>query len=194
MSLSPTSMLGRFARDESGTVMAEAVIVLPMLLWSYLALFVYWDSFRSINIIQKAAYTVSDMISREMVTISTTYVPGMRTMMQYLVNDTNTVRLRVSSVTYSLANRRFEVRWSRSPNNAMAELTTTTLQALTDCATPVRCRVPAMSDGDFVIIVEAEIDYKPAFSIGLGNQVLRQFVVTRPRFVPRICLTGATCG
>ena len=73
-------------------------------------------------------------------------------------------------------------------------LTTTTLQTLTDCATPVRCRVPAMSDGDYVIIVEAEIDYKPAFSIGLGNQVLRQFVVTRPRFVPRICLSGATCG
>ncbi len=194
MSHSLRSMLGRFARDESGTVMAEAVIVLPVLLWSYLALFVYWDSFRSINIIQKASYTVSDMISREMVTISTTYVPGMRTMMQYLVNDPNTVRLRVSSITYSLLNRRFEVHWSLSPNNAMAALTTTTLQTLTDCATPVRCRVPAMSDGDYVIIVEAEIDYKPAFSIGLGNQVLRQFVVTRPRFVPRICLSGATCG
>ncbi len=42
--------LRRFLRqDESGALMAEAVLVLPFMLWSYLALFVYWDSYRAVN-------------------------------------------------------------------------------------------------------------------------------------------------
>jgi len=50
------SRLRRFLRqDESGTLMAEAVLVLPFMLWSYLALFVYWDSYRAVNTVQKAA-------------------------------------------------------------------------------------------------------------------------------------------
>ena len=62
-------LLRRFLRDESATIMAEAVLVLPFMLWSYLGLFVYWDSFRVMNKVQKASYTISDMISREMVTL-----------------------------------------------------------------------------------------------------------------------------
>ena len=31
------------------------------------------------------------------------------------------------------------------------------------------------------------------FSINIGNRVMKQFIVTRPRFVPKICLTGVTC-
>ena len=41
---SPLQMLRDFGRDEKGTIMAETVIVLPLLLWAYLALFVYWDA------------------------------------------------------------------------------------------------------------------------------------------------------
>ena len=79
--------LRRFLRqDESGTLMAEAVLVLPFMLWSYLALFVYWDSYRAVNTVQKAAYTISDMISREMLPVNQTYVNGMRTMMEYLID------------------------------------------------------------------------------------------------------------
>ena len=190
----PLSLFRRFCRDESGTVMAEAIIVLPILLWSYLALFVYWDSYWTVNTVQKASYTVSDMISREMVTLSTTYIPGLRTLMQYLVNDSHIVRMRVTSITFNGIANQFQVHWSRSPNNAMPELTTTTLQALSDCTTVARCRIPNMADGDYVVIVEAEIDYEAAFNIGLADQVLKQFIVTRPRFVPRICLTGAPCA
>ena len=64
-------LLRRFLRDESATIMAEAVLVLPFMLWSYLGLFVYWDSFRVMNKVQKASYTISDMISRENGRIST---------------------------------------------------------------------------------------------------------------------------
>lgn len=48
-----------FARDESGVLLAEALILLPMLIWGFIALVVYWDVFRTINVTQKAAYSIS---------------------------------------------------------------------------------------------------------------------------------------
>lgn len=185
-----------FACDERGTVMAEAMMVLPVLIWSYLALFVYWDSYRSVNTMQKAAYTVSDMISRENVAISNDYIPGMRDVMQYLINDRSDVNLRVTSVTYSEVDAEFQVHWSRSPGNAMPELTTADLQQFLDCDDPNDldfCLIPNMADGDYVVIVEVNTRYVPAFNVsGLGETVLSQFIVTRPRFLTRICLPG-TC-
>lgn len=190
MSFSPLkflkSSLARFARREEGTIMAETVIILPMMLWSFLALFVYWDSFRSMNTTQKASYTIADMISREMVAVNDAYITGMRNVMQYMLDQGEVPRIRVTSVSYSLANNRFEVRWSRSPSNALPILTTTSLQSLAS-------RIPAMSDGDHVIIVETKVDYKPSFNVGVEDTVLEQFIVTRPRFVPRICHASVSC-
>ena len=115
--------LRRFLRqDESGTLMAEAVLVLPFMLWSYLALFVYWDSYRAVNTVQKAAYTVSDMISREMVSVTEAYIVGMDAMMEYLIDQDQDSKTRVSEITWSQINNRYEVFWSRSPHNASQRL------------------------------------------------------------------------
>ncbi len=184
---SPLALLRRFGRDENGTLLAEAVIVLPLMLWAYMALFVYWDAYRSVNTVQKAAYTVSDMVSREMVTLNDQYVPGMRNLMRYLVDADQTVKIRVSSVTWSDLNDRFEIDWSRSPDNAMPQLTTTSVADLA-------YRIPVMSDGDRVMLVEVEVSYHPAFNVGLSDSTLQQFIVTRPRFVPKICLVNVVCS
>ncbi len=77
--------------------MAEAVIVLPLFLWAYIALFVYWDAFRSMNTVQKAAYTISDMISREKTGKTTAYVNGMSKVLEYLIDEDQDARLRVTS-------------------------------------------------------------------------------------------------
>ncbi len=179
--------LSRFLKNDSGAVMVEAVIVLPLMIWAYLALFVYWDAYRSINTSQKAAYTISDMLSREMITLPANYVTGMRDLMSYLVDDDQTVKIRVTSVTWSEINNRFEVDWSRSPDNAFPQLTTSSIQSLAP-------RIPALADGDRVMLVETEVSYHPAFDVGLSDEVLKQFVVTRPRFIPKICMTGVTCA
>lgn len=184
---SALALLRRFGRDESGTLLAEAVIVLPLMLWAYMALFVYWDAYRSVNTVQKAAYTVSDMVSREMVTLNDQYVPGMRNLMRYLIGTDQNIKLRVSSVTWSELNHRFEVDWSRSPDRTMPELTTATIANLA-------YRIPDMADGDRVMLVEAEVAYHPAFNVGLSDTTLQQFIVTRPRFVPKICLINVVCA
>ena len=176
---------GRFGRDEAGSVVAEAVIVLPLFLWAYIALFVYWDAFRSMNTVQKASYTISDMISREKVGKTTAYINGVQKILEYLIDDDQSARLRITEVTWSNTNKRYEVHWSRSPNNALTPLTTASLQALA-------YQIPVMSAGDYVIVVEVKVDYKPSFDIGMPNQVFNEFIVTRPRFAP--CIPMDTAG
>ncbi len=178
--------LRAFGRNEDGTVVAEAVIVLPLFLWAYIALFVYWDAFRSMNTVQKAAFTVSDIISREQTGISSAYITGLGTLTEYLIDENQNARMRVSSVTWSATNNRFEIHWSASPNNTMTPLTTATLQNYA-------YEIPTMSPGDFVIIVEMEVDYVPSFAIGMPNQTFKQFFVTRPRFLPCLPLDNVSC-
>ena len=177
--------VARFGREDGGTVVAEAVIVLPLFLWAYIALFVYWDAFRSMNTVQKAAYTVSDMISREKTGKTTAYINGVKEVLEYLIDENKNARMRVTEVTWSDNNHRYEVHWSRSPGNAMTPLTTASLQ---DYA----YEIPTMSAGNYVIIVEVQVDYQPSFDIGMPDETFNEFIVTRPRFVP--CIPMDTAG
>ena len=178
----------RFLRNERGTVVTEAVIVLPLLLWAYIALFVYWDAFRSTNTVQKAAFTLSDMISRDQSRggITSAYIDGMKKVMRYLIDQDQDPRLRVSSIYWSTVNNRFEVHWSRSPNNQMAPLTTASLQSYASS-------IPTIAAGDTVLLVETQVDYVPAFNVGMPQQLFSQFIVTRPRLMRCIILDGIPC-
>jgi Flp pilus assembly protein TadG len=183
--------LARFWRGEEAAIVAEAVIVLPVLLWSYIGLFVYWDSFRSLNTVQKAAYTVSDIISRENprpgTGITSAYITGMNRVVQYLIDQDQISTMRVTSVSYSDANKRFEVHWSRTTNAiTMPPQTTQTLQNYAN-------QIPAMSPGDYVVIVEVKVPYIPAFNTFMGDQTFSEFIVTRPRFVPCIAMDNISC-
>ena len=183
----PLQTLRRFGRDENGTLLAETVIILPLLLWAYLALFVYWDAYRAVNTSQKAAYMISDMISREKEELPANYPTGLRNVMRYLIDTDREVKIRVTSIYWSVADGKFAVAWSRSPDNAMPRMTTLALQ-------DVKSRIPQMADSDTVVLVETEVTYEPLFNVGLQDSVLRQFIVTRPRTLPKICIVDEpTC-
>jgi hypothetical protein len=184
---SMVARIRRFAREDAGTVMAETVIVLPALLWAFLALFVYWDSFRSLNTVQKAAYTISDIISREMKSRPPAYFDGLRTVMDFMLDADQTVKMRVTSITYSEEDDEFQVHWSYSPGGDMLALTTATLQDLKE-------KIPAMADADSATILETEVPYVPAFNIGLDDMTYKQFIVTRPRFRSPTCIDGQPCN
>ncbi|MBI1170611.1 hypothetical protein GC209_04355 [bacterium] len=179
--------LRRFLCREDGTVIAEALIVLPVLLWAYIGLFVYWDCFRSLNTVQKASYTISDMLSRSETGIKTSYISGLQKVLEYLIDRNQDSTMRVTSVTWSNTNNRFEVHWSRTTNaTIMPELTTTTLQAYAS-------HIPDMTPGDYVVIVEVQVPYTPVFDVGLTSQVFNEFIVTRPRFLPCLPMDNISC-
>lgn len=166
-------------RREDGSLVIESVLVLPFLFWGYIGLYTYWDAYRALTTMQKATYAISDLISREQRTINAAYINGMRRVMNSMLANGDTTELRVSSVTFSAVRDQYEVQWSNSPSGLMQPLTTSTLQGYLN-------RVPVMNDGDTAIIVETRVRYEPNIQYGLDPQTFEQFVVTRPRFVPRI--------
>ncbi len=187
------SLIARFWRRNDGIMAAEVVLVLPIFIFCIVGMYTYWDAYRSLNSSQKASYTVSDMIARTMQPVNNAYLAGLRDTMQYMVGDNLPVSMRVTSVTWSAVRNRYEVKWSRSPNNALPVLTTTTLQ-------PLVPNIPILADGDTIILMETTTRFRPAyaradmFSMYLDTQDFRQFIATRPRFVPQVCLTGVVCS
>lgn len=175
-------LIRRFAGNEDGYMVVEATLVLPFLLWGYIALYSYWDAYRVMTDVQKASYTISDLISREQRTINANYINGMRLTMDSMLGADETTELRVTSVTWNEAQQRFLVDWSRVSGTLTPVLTTGTLGS-------VKSQIPEMWDGDSAVIVETWVDYQPAMELGgITEMRFQEFIVTRPRFAPRIVM------
>jgi Flp pilus assembly protein TadG len=181
-----------FAKDETGLLLAEFLILLPMMIWGFLALFIYWEVFRTINTTQKAAYSIADLLSRQEV-VTTDFIDGLQEVQDFLAPDVRGSRMRITSFEYDEGEDKYVLLFSRSPGNKVPVYNNASLQA-------IKPRVPDMVDRDSVILVETWSDYVPFvnpgllnFAPGLGGQVFEQFIVTFPR-KRRVCLDGtSTC-
>lgn len=185
-------ILKRFWQDESGVLLAEALLLLPLLIWGFLALFVYWDLFRTLNSSQKAAYSIADLMSRQAV-VTPEFVDGMQNVLDFLTIGSPKSSMRITSMQYDEPNKKYLLLFSKSPGNKMTPHTEATLQTL-------KSGIPIMSNLDSVVLVETEVDYQPGFDTGTLNvaagvqaQTFRQFIVTRPRFYRRVCMTVPAC-
>lgn len=175
---SPPRFTGFIRDDDRGTIGAEAIIMLPLLLWAFLAMFVYWDAFRTQNANEKAAYVIGDMISRETNLITAEYVDGMGDLFAYLTHERFPTRLRVSSIAWDAVTEDYAVIWSDVADGG--PLLTTDIVEQWDAILPI------IPPGDTVILVETALDYAPIFAVGLAAREMTQFIYTRPRFVTAI--------
>lgn len=177
----------RFRDQEDGLVMTEFLILLPLLVWTFMALFIYWDAFRTINQAQKAAYSVADLISRQS-EIDSNFVNGIQTVTEYLLEDSPRIGIRITSVKFKEEDNSFYVLFSRSPGNRMSVQNNATVNKST-----FRERIPLMADQDSVVVVETEVEYSPGFDVGIPYSTFRNFIVTRPRDYLQVCFTGTSC-
>jgi hypothetical protein len=191
-----------FVRDERGATIIEFVIVFPMLVWAFLGIFLFWDVYRGINTAQKASFIVADALSRTSTPLTTNYIDGLTDLLAYLANADSDrgegVRLRVTSVKWDIANNRHSVGWSYTRDTKTPKLADPIPSTITD-------RLPTLTPFETVILVETEVDYIPPFlggtvggaerffTLGLGSRVFDEFVVIRPRFIPKVCLNGTPC-
>ncbi len=175
--------LTRFRQDESGVITTETLIVTPLLLWVFLAMFVYWDAFRAQNTTIKASYVVADMISRENAPINTAFITGMGRVFSYMADTDEDTWIRVSSVQFSQAQNRFNVLWSRSTNLTRSPIHTTTTMAL------LRDKLPIISDSDTLLVIETWRQFSPAFGVGLKRRTFHEISVVRPRFLSPLTMS-----
>lgn len=167
--------LARFTRDERGVITTEMIIVTPLLVWLFLALFVYWDGYRAKNTAVKATVAVADMISRESAPINSSYITGMHRVYRYATAAQRPSWLRVTLIQYSEAGSAFRVIWSRTTDSSRAQAHTNASIAA------MRRNLPDITDADTLMVVETWQEWTPAFWVGLSEQVFYELATEKMR-------------
>ncbi len=168
-----------FITSEDGSIAVEAVIMIPLLVWAYLAMFTIFDSYRQYTTQQKAVYTISDLISRQATPLDAEFIDGLHSLFEDLSRTPDGSGLRVTVARYDLANEEYAVVWSRA-RGSMLSLASADVASWTD-------RLPVMPQDDQIIIVESTAGFTPLFEVGLSEQTINNFVFTRPRYANQLC-------
>lgn len=169
-----------FVEDVKGSMSVEAALAFPMLVWVFSAMFVYWDAFKMQNNNLKATYTIADLLSRETVPITQTYLNGVDRLFTYLTVTNQNAKIRVSVVSKKLkpdgTTTFLNLEWSHSTDGLDVATKAADLE-------PV---IPVMAVGDQLIVIETFMVYEPVLSIGIPADIYGNVVVVRPRFVPQV--------
>lgn len=173
------SKLRGFARETKASASVEAAIIFPVVFWAYAAMFTYYEAYRAQAVAEKAAYTISDMISRETEAITPDYMTNARHIYKDLSGlSPGETALRVTLLRWDGNQNRFKIDWSQRRGDIprLRNRDVRDYDAL----------LPPLIANERIILVETASDYEPAFSVGLAPRVIETFVYTRPRFAPQI--------
>ena len=179
--------LRRFRAATSGSLVVESVFIVPILALGMTGFFAFWDVYRTQNMVQKGAYAVADMLSREMIPATPAFLDGLETTLEFLIRED--ARLRITSLRRlsdgPTGVRGLTVLWSYSPRNGMTPLTNATLST-------IEPHIPMMAIGSNMVVFEVQVPYVPVTDI-LQVSTLNEVVAMRPRFLPTLCMQGVAC-
>lgn len=183
-----TSRLRRFRSNEDGTILAETVLIFPLLFGALLATFVYFDAFRNKAINVKANYTIADAVSRES-QIDRTFLINAWDLHRFLTNSPTLTQLRISLIEFNQDSDNpsdpgsFTVLWSRAMGGGVDyENVPSDIIGLTPT------EIPIIPNNEVLIVVQTSVDYEPDFSVGLTAFTFENTTYTRPRGAPQgIC-------
>lgn len=168
-----------FLKETQASMSVEAVLVFPLLWTVLLASWVFFDAYRAKNINIKAAYTVSDLLSREIDVIDADYLEGLNDILSYLVGKDDGTWLRVTVLSYDEDEDDLELIWSEATGTSNG-YTSANYDGIKD-------QIPVMADGDTAIVLETSSDWTPLVDVGLTSQTYANLVVVSPRFAPQLC-------
>ncbi len=172
--------LARFFRETDGNMSIEAVIFLSLVLTVIAATFSFHDAFRYKSLNTKAAFTISDALSRETDPIDDAYLDGMLETLEFLTRSEGPYSLRVTLVRYNGDQDVYETVWSqvRGGFNVMS----------TADSDAIRAQLPQLLHNERVIVVETKTEYDMPFPIpGVSTEdMFYNLAFTRPRFAPQL--------
>lgn len=170
--------IARFRKDDTGTVAIEGIIVLPLLFWSLLAMYAFFDAYRQAGNNIKAAYTIGDLLSRETNFINAGYLDTTYALFNLMTDSKNKAKMRISVVKWDENQKKYKLDWSRTRGGVTA-LSNNGVSALKD-------QLPTMPHNERVILVETWARYHPPFKVGIEEQDFYNLIFTRPRFAPQL--------
>ncbi|WP_224815881.1 TadE/TadG family type IV pilus assembly protein [Hasllibacter sp. MH4015] len=170
-------LLSRFWSDTSAAVAFESVIVMPLLIWAWVGTFTFFDAYRTYNTSVKATYTVADLLSRQTDIQYPSDIDGMSAMLDAMIRNNDGVEVRVTQILRTTTDT-YSVDWSHA-TGTLAALATPNLTA-------IEAQLPAMAQGERVVLVESFINYVPTFNMGLLDLTFENFTLTRPRYAGQV--------
>lgn len=180
----------RFARDTRGTVVIDTLSAILLMSLGASAFFAFWEAYQVQNRVQKATYTVSDLISRQRgTTLTRGFLDGMERTAEFLMMDDQNAIMRVSQVRRTAGTATtatgLTVDWSYSPCGARTAITTATINT-------IRSKLPLIDLGAALVVVEFDVGYDAGMSeIGFGQMNFTGFLSSLPRFEQQFGLTGS---
>ena len=168
----------RFLQDTEATLTVELVLALPILLWGYLATGVFFDAYNVQSNASKATYTVADLLSRQREEVDAKFLTESRNLFDWLLGNQGTSAIRITSVSFDDVADVYRVHWSHGTNGKQPQTDATIAN--------FAGQLPDLPDGDYVIVVETWHDFTPSFSVGIPESTFENFIVTAPRFMPKL--------
>lgn len=172
----------RVLQQEDGSASLEALAMFPIMMWGFVATLAFFDAYRTEAVSEKAALTIADMLSRETDYITDTYLDGAYGLLQFLTLHDTTPGMRITSMRYHVRDEtnsygvknHYHVVWSEVRSTTREPLTRSDLDGLLD-------RLPALSDGDRLLLVETWTQFEPRYSVGLETAEMSSYVFISPR-------------
>ena len=168
------------ARDEEGTVTIEFLLTFPLLVLWLLGSYVFFDVYKSESKASKAAYAVADILSRQEGVNHAELNDYFTLLDRLLPRASDDKWMRVTSISWDPAEEAYFVNWSwaRSPGDTIPTL---------DDLSGIADFLPAIAEGDSVIMLEVEVPYTPIISsVGMNDLKWTPRVVVRPRFIAKV--------
>lgn len=177
--------LKTFAEDESGVGAIELLFMTPILMWIFVATLSYFDAYRAKFAAHKANTVLADMVSRETVPLTPTYIDGMLELFESLADRNDDASIRITVVMWDEASGEHQYVWSRARGSSGV----TRVQAAE--IDTFSANLPLMGDQDQVIVVETFSEYNPRYGDVLVNILdmfeIETYSVISPRFVGQVC-------
>lgn len=172
-----------FVRSEEGSQTIAFLVLLPLLVWSIMAMLTFTDAFRVRGMATDATAVVADSLSRQTTPIDADDLLGLQSVVEQLTGYE--VSLRVTQVRCilncdSLERRILAVDFSQG-------IGLDSLLDLDFIAGLSRERVPLMANGDRLVLVETSFMHEPIAQIGLEGMEVNVSHATRMRFAPQLC-------
>jgi len=186
-----------FKKEDEGSIVIEAIIILPLLVTVFVSMMVFFDAFRARGINKKAAYTISDLISREKLMVGDDYVEGMHAMFDFIVGSNRPTQIRVTMFQFDTEDPDDETdgRYVLIGSHGTGDTPDLDEDELNEMAD----RIPILDHGRTAFLVETRSHYVPGFrkfeivERGTNNlssiQIIPPFdiknmIVTTTRFTP----------
>ncbi|MGR3714823.1 MAG: TadE/TadG family type IV pilus assembly protein [Shimia sp.] len=173
-----------FRDDKRGTVAVEAVVMLPVLFWAFMAMSVFFDMYRAMSTTEKAAFTISDILSRETAAVDLNYLDSVHDLYDEMSSLNTIGELRVSVIAYNPDTGKYFLDWSHMTGDVDLGLTDNDLLEMEEA-------LPILVAGERLILVETFGVYTAPVNVGVGTVNMNTFVFTRPRFGPQLAWNDA---